>query len=124
MFVEDDTKRDGDDNDSSARNRHGADWEDVSVVNGLPKGSSRNASLGSDTVLDISCGPCVRSSASYWSSIALSFCFQSEIPEDWHALEYDFFSLSLSSTSSSEVPTFLLLSSESGMTSSAGAMLE
>ena len=52
VFVEDDTTRDGDDNDSSARSRCEACWEDVAVVNGLPKGSSWDA-LGSGTVLDI-----------------------------------------------------------------------
>jgi len=108
VFVEDDTKRDGDDNDSSARKRDEACWEDGSVVSGLPKGSSGYASLGSGMAVDISCGSCVHSSTSYWSSISRSFCFQSERPEetDWRALEV------------------LLLSSESGMTSSTGAMLE
>ena len=126
MFVEDDTKRDGDDNETSAGNRYEACWEDASVVSGLPKGSSGGASLGSDAVLDISCGPFVRSTASYWSSISRSFCFQSESPEetDWRALDGEFFPVSLPSPSSSEVPAFLVLSSESGMTSSAGAMLE
>lgn len=126
MFVEDGTKRDGDDNDSSARKRDEVCWEDGSVVSGLPKGSSGYASLGSGMALDISCDFCMHSSESYWSSISRSFCFQSERPEetDWRALEGDPFSLSSPSPSSSEVPTVLLLSSESGMTSSTGAMLE
>ena len=82
MFVEDGTKRDGDDNDSSARKRDEVCWEDGSVVSGLPKGSSGYASLGSGMALDISCDFCMHSSESYWSSISRSFCFQSERPEE------------------------------------------
>jgi hypothetical protein len=48
VFVEDDTERDGDDNNLLAQNQRGACWEDVSVVNGLPMGSSRNTSFGPD----------------------------------------------------------------------------